>query len=165
MKKKHILFAIISVFAIWASTLVFAAPVDNEEKSVDNLEETTYGIIEEKLKSSASTTDVTIPESVRIKGVWGYMDDREPDGYFGGKITRKGRFAVFHGLYNETGSEERMHIVGIMKKGYFNGRITTDDGSYRVTGLYRIDMEKHIVKLKWMTARKQGWAIGRIKLQ
>jgi len=60
MKKKHILFAIISVFAIWASTLVFAAPVDNEEKSVDNLEETTYSI------TSASTTDVTIPESVRI---------------------------------------------------------------------------------------------------
>ena len=154
MKKKHVIFAILGVFALLTSTLVFAVPLDDTAR--DN------GVLMKK--PSIIAIDDAPPQSVRIKGIWGYMDDRTPDGYFGGKITKKGRFAIFHGVCNETGSENRIPIVGIMKRGYFNGKITTDDRSYRVMGLYKIDMEKHILKLKWMTAYSNGWAVARINL-
>lgn len=110
----------------------------------------------------ASTADAS-QKYVKVRGIWGYAGDNESDGYFGGRITRKGRFGVFRGLYNVTGNESKGKIVGIMKRGYFNGRLTTPNGSKcHITGLYKIDKENHLLKLRWMTPHKSGWAVARI---
>ncbi|HEC89544.1 MAG: hypothetical protein DRN12_04505 [Thermoplasmata archaeon] len=154
MKKKQIVFALLSIFILTTSALVFATPIENnlvDNKPVINTKDT-------------PPENDTPPDSVKIIGAWGYMDDRTPDGYFGGKIIRKGRFAVFRGVFNETDSDNRTPFICIMKKGYLIGKVTTDDGIYRVVGLYRIDREKHLLKFKWMTAKLDGWAVGRIRL-
>ena len=149
MKKKQFMFAILSIFVMTTSILAFATPMENSDITKN---------------ISTANNDNTPPQSVKIIGIWGYIDDRTPDGYFRGEITRKGRFAVFRGVFNETDNETRTPVIGIMKNGYFIGKVITDDGPYRVTGLYRIDREKHLLKLRWMAAREQGWAVGRVKL-
>lgn len=112
----------------------------------------------------ASTADAP-QKYVKVIGIWGYTGDNESDGYFGGRITRKGRFGVLRGLYNVTGNESKGKIVGIMKRGYFNGRLTTSNGSKcHITGLYKIDKENHLLKLRWMTPHKSGWAIAKITI-
>ena len=100
---------------------------------------------------------------VKIRGVWGLSGDNESDGYFGARIVRRGRFAIFKGLYNKTGNESSGKVFGIMKKGYFNGRVVNPDGeSCKITGLYHVDKEEDLLKMRWMTPLSSGWAIGKI---
>ena len=38
-----------------------------------------------------------------------------------------------------------------MRHGYFNGKIILEDGGrYPVTGLYKVDREDQLFKLRWM---------------
>lgn len=102
---------------------------------------------------------------VKIRGIWGLSGDNESDGYFGGRIVRRGRFAVLKGLYNKTDNESFGKVFGIMKKGYFNGRVVNPEGeSCKITGLYHVDKENEILKMRWMTPRLNGWAVGKIIL-
>ncbi len=104
-------------------------------------------------------------KKVVLRGIWGHAGDNESDGYFGARITRRNRVGVFNGLYNTTGNESKTRIVGIMRHGYFNGKIITEDGDKcPVTGLYKINRENQVFKLRWMTPRGTGWAVARIIL-
>jgi hypothetical protein len=101
-----------------------------------------------------------------LRGKWGYADDNESDGYFGGVITRKGRFGVIKGLFNTSENENHSRFYGIMRKGYFNGRILGDnDSGCHITGLYKIDRENQLLKFRWMTPIYNGWGVAKLSLQ
>ena len=146
---------------------VSAATYPGNDSSQDIVVQETEGFQQQIRQQSrtpmgASTADVS-QKYVKVRGIWGNAGDNESDGYFGGRIIRKDRFGVFRGLYNVTGNESKGKIVGIMKRGYFNGRLTTSNGSKcHITGLYKIDKENHLLKLRWMTPHKSGWAVARI---
>lgn len=158
MKKTYLAVLIIALGAILVPTLVFAT-----EPMVED-EDDLLLLIDEKALHNIGLSDPSIgdPAYITILGKWGEGKDHDFDGFFGGRITRKGRFGVFVGAYNKTGEEERTLIVGIMKQGYFNGKIMSDDGEYRITALYSIDTENDLIKMQWMVKGQGGWAIGRI---
>ncbi|RLF53388.1 MAG: hypothetical protein DRN24_01040 [Thermoplasmata archaeon] len=107
--------------------------------------------------------DVPPRKSILLKGIWGYAGDNESDGYLIGKIIRNHRAGVFRGFYNTTNNETRGRIFGVMKHGYFNGRVVTPDGeNCRIVGIYKINKEDRSFKLRWMTPHKTGWAIAKI---
>jgi hypothetical protein len=100
---------------------------------------------------------------ITVRGIWGLSGDNESDGYFGAKIVRRGRFGVFKGIYNKSGNESYGKVFGIMKKGYFNGRVVNPDGeSCKIIGLYHIDKENELLKMRWMTPLGSGWAVGKL---
>jgi len=110
-------------------------------------------------------TDDAHQKKIGLRGIWGHAGDNESDGYFGARITRRNRVGVFNGLYNATDNESKTRIVGIMRHGYFNGKIITEDGGKcPVTGLYKINKENQLFKLRWMTSHGNGWAVARIIL-
>ena len=50
--------------------------------------------------------------------------------------------------YDELVVDEKQQHVGIMKKGYFNGKIIKEDGTKKnLTGLYKIDRENQLLKI------------------
>jgi hypothetical protein len=101
----------------------------------------------------------------KIRGIWGVSGDNESDGYFGGRIVRHGRFAVLKSLYNKSDNESFGKVFGIMKKGYFNGRVVNPNGqSCKIVGLYHVDKENETLKMRWMTPLGSGWAVGKIIL-
>ena len=107
--------------------------------------------------------DIASKDYAKVRGVWGLAGDNESDGYFGGKIVRRGRVAVFKGLYNKTDNETFGKVVGIFKRGYFLGKLVNPEGeSCRITGLYKVDKEEKIFKMRWMTPHLCGWAAGKI---
>ena len=77
-----------------------------------------------------------------------------------------GSVGVLKGVWNTTENDSSMkgRIVGVLKCGFFNGKLVTEDGVTRITGLYRINKENQVLNMKWMTANKVGWAHLRIKL-
>ena len=117
-----------------------------------------------------SDSDECSKKYLKIRGKWGNGKDREFDGYWGGRITLRTnqngiRVGVFKGLFNKTGDDEKQQLVGIMKKGYFNGKIIKEDGSEtKLTGLYKIDRENKLLKMQWMVPHNAGWAIAHVKI-
>ena len=167
MKKIYGIFAVVGI--LLAMIPVSAAAYPGNDFGQDNLEQEKEGFqqkIRQQLRTPMGTSSADASKKyVKVRGVWGYSGDNESDGFFGGRITRKGRFAIFRGLYNVTSNESKGKIVGIMKWGYLNGRLTTPNGSkYHITGLYKIDKENHLLKLRWMTPHKNGWAVARLTI-
>jgi hypothetical protein len=116
----------------------------------------------EQVYSYGKPVDIP-PLNTKVRGIWGFAGDNESDGYFGGILTRSHRFGVFRGLFNTTDNETRGKIVGILKHGYLDGRvITADQNVSPVTGLYKVDKETHVIKLRWMTPFTSGWAVAKI---
>jgi hypothetical protein len=113
--------------------------------------------------SYESKSTIQTKRVVKVRGVWGIAGDNESDGFFGGRLIRRGRFIVFKGLYNKTDNETMGKVVGIMKKGYFNGVVITP-GEYKckITGLYDINKEDRTFKMKWLTPHNSGWARAKI---
>ena len=115
-------------------------------------------------------SDKCLKKYLRIRGKWGNGTDREFNGYWGGRITLRTtqngiRVGVFKGLFNKTGDDDKQQLVGIMKKGYFNGKIIKEDGSEtKLTGLYKIDRENQLLKMQWMVPHNAGWAIAHVKI-
>jgi hypothetical protein len=142
------------------TTLVLAEQSIADESSDNDLNV----LFEDTLDPSAASVSTESKQYLIVKGRWGQGSDNETDGYFGARIIRRGRVGVFKGVYNKTDDSERHQIVGIMKKGYFNGKIITDEGEYKITGLYRVDKENKLLKLQWMVPGSGGWAVGRIEL-
>ena len=101
---------------------------------------------------------------VKFRGIWGYAGDNETQGYVGGFLGRRGRVGFLKGIWNTTDDSKRGGVAGILKRGFFNGKIVTEDGASRITGLYKINKEKQTLYLRWMTANNVGWAYCRIKL-
>lgn len=169
MKKIYATLVAAAVLTAWIPALVLADPVTDEERNKDEFIQILENVSNDTQileNPSSDTPDVASDdgrlEYVKVRGIWGHAGDNESDGYFGGKITRRERVAVFKGVYNETGNKNRTQIIGIMKRGYFNGKIVTEDGQYRITGLYKV--ENNLLKLRWTTAHANGWAVARIIL-
>jgi len=101
---------------------------------------------------------------ITVMGKWGYGREQTADGFFAAKLFRRGRVGVFKGVYNVSGEDERTPIVLLLKKGYIVGKIITDSGPVKVTGLYSIDREQELLKMQWMTPGKAGWAVGKISI-
>jgi hypothetical protein len=99
----------------------------------------------------------------KLRGIWGYADDTEPQGYVGGFIVNRGRCKVFKGLWNTTDGSYDGRIIVIGRNGYFNGRVLPTDGEpHRITGLYYYDTTNSTIRLRWMTKNASGWAAGQI---
>ena len=154
-----ILLAMISVSAMAYSDTEFVPYAMAQENTyVEQLDE-------QQLYAADEPPDDGPQKKVGLRGIWGHAGDNESDGYFGARITRRNRVGVFNGLYNTTGNESKTRIVGIMRHGYFNGKIITEDGGKcPVTGLYKINRENQVFKLRWMTPHGTGWAVARIIL-
>jgi hypothetical protein len=100
-----------------------------------------------------------------LRGIWGFQGDNSSDGYLGGHLIRYPRFMVFKGLYNTSNNVEKTRLVGMLRNGYFNGRILVNNNTIcPITGFFRIDREQRLVKLRWMTPHQTGWAVANISL-
>lgn len=98
-----------------------------------------------------------------VKGIWGYTGENESNGYFAGRIVKNPRISIFRGVFNISDNGSKGKIIGIMKAGYFNGRVIMENGTrHRLTGLYDINMEKRTLRIRWMTFHKNGWAVAKI---
>jgi hypothetical protein len=113
-------------------------------------------------------TDTALPFSndtsrVKFRGIWGYVGSNETSGYLGGILVKRERVIVLKGLWNTTDNITKVNIVGILKRGYFNGRIITQNQTiYRIVGLYKFDTENNLLHLRWMTRQQTGWMHCRI---
>jgi hypothetical protein len=96
----------------------------------------------------------------RFRGIWGDLDDNETKGYTRGIIGKRGRAGFLRGVYNTTdGNGSFGRVYGILKYGYFNGKVITPNGNkIPITGFYRVNREKHVLHLQWMTPNRVGWA-------
>jgi hypothetical protein len=118
--------------------------------------------------SNAVKTDTTLPlytdtPQVKFRGIWGYEGSNETCGYLGGVLVKRERVVVLKGLWNTTDNMTKGNIVGILKRGYFNGKIITQNQTKcRIVGLYRYDAENNLLHLRWMTAQQTGWIHCRI---
>ena len=179
MKKTYMIVLFVAVIAAMIPTLVIADDIIEENKADSYITElSAVSFFEDDLLDSYFAGDGIArstmlndsgPHYITIRGKWGSGKDPDFDGNFGGRITARmtqtgKRIGVFRGLYNKTGEDEKYSIVGIMKKGYFNGKITIADGEYKLTGLYYVDQENQLLKMQWMIPRNAGWAIARIQL-
>ena len=109
------------------------------------------------------TADIPRKTFAKLRGIWGLAGDNELDGYFGGRLIKNPRVIVFQGVYNKTDNKSYGKVIGIMKHGYFNGRLITLSGKKcRIVGLYQLDQENKTLKLRWLTPYKAGWAIAKI---
>jgi hypothetical protein len=100
-------------------------------------------------------------QKFRFRGVWGFAGDNESDGYVTGVIIKGRRVARLYGVWEETNdSQRRGKIFGILKRGYFNGKVIVENGTtHRIVGIYKIDREHRLLKMRWMMPRCSGWAI------
>ena len=130
--------------------------------SDDSIESNQYQVLKQKRDNYKASNDGQSRPT--FKGIWGYLDDNQTQGYVGGYLGRRGRFGVLKGVWNTTDGSAKGGIAGIMKRGFFNGKIFTEEGRSRIIGLYRVDRENQTFHMKWMTKNKQGWAHCQIKL-
>ena len=97
--------------------------------------------------------------TARFKGIWGYQDDNETQGYVGGVLSKRPYVGFLQGLWNTTDNSSAGLVIGILRKGFFNGYVTTRTGDITgIVGLYRVDLEEKTLTMRWMTAQKVGWA-------
>lgn len=100
-----------------------------------------------------------------FEGEWGYAGDNETAGYIEGVVGRRGRFGFLNGEWNTIDNENSGDVLLILKKGFFNGRVTTEDGgAIPITGFYKFNLEEKTFNLRWMTPNKVGWCHGSIIL-
>jgi hypothetical protein len=101
-------------------------------------------------------------QGIKFKGIWGFSEDNTTQGYVKGYLRRKSQHGILLGLWNKTGNEECGKIYGKFRLGYFAGRVQNPDGERcHIMGLYKIDKENHLLKMRWMTPHKDGWAVFR----
>ncbi len=163
MKKRYLGMLFVALLALVIPTLVIASEPEEDKKQNNDafFPESDEEKENDQVIESLSEND---GKGLRVIGKWGHGKDEDPDGYFAARITQRGRVGLLKGVYNLTGEEEKTRIIGIMKKGYFNGRIITDDGEVKLTGFYRVDKEQHLLKMQWMTPGHAGWAVGRLSV-
>ncbi|VVB61237.1 Uncharacterised protein [uncultured archaeon] len=155
MKKQWMTGIIISMLLLMgAGAIVYAQEPLYRDQTVS---------MQAKNTNKAGTTDTTIPLSndtsrVKFRGIWGYQRSNETSGYLGGVLVKRERVVVLKGLWNTTDNMTKGKIVGIIKRGYFDGRIITQNQTTcRIVGLYRYDAENNLLHFRWMTAQQTGW--------
>ena len=103
-----------------------------------------------------------VKPKAKFGGVWGYTGDEEIQGYVGGVVGRLGCVGVLKGIWNTTDNEVKGRVVGILKHGFFNGRVINEDGEKTpITGFYKINRENHTFGIKWMTPYESGFVHAR----
>jgi len=118
--------------------------------------------------NKAEQIDTTFPlftdtPRVKFRGIWGYEGANETSGYLGGVLVKREHVVVLKGLWKTTDNTTKGKIVGILKKGYFDGKIIAQNQTEcRIVGLYRYDTENNLLHIRWMTAQQTGWAHCRI---
>jgi hypothetical protein len=163
MKKIWAIAIIIGMLVMSLNSIV-SAESEIEKNSVDENEQLKKIVEVSKEKSKEQMPSLSNKlKKAKFVGVWGYLDDNETDGYVGGILGRKGRFGILKGVWNTTDNLSKGKIVGILKKGFFAGKVSYNGSSQRIAGLYKADYENLVFKIKWMTANKMGWAICQIK--
>ena len=166
MMKKLWTTLVVSGLVLMTLTAVVPAEDDlldnlDDEQPVENEKSIGYkngpvAVEKSQLQSRQQTTKCM---KIRFKGIWGFSDDNETDGYVAGYIKKRGRVGILRGVWNYTDNESKGRIKGIFRCGYFNGRVITPGGAtLPITGLYRADKENQTVHLRWMTPRHSGWA-------
>jgi len=161
MKKRYLGMVFVAILALVIPTLVIATELKADEKQNNDA---FFSEDEEENDQVMENLSVNTGKGLKVIGRWSHGKDEDSDGYFAARITQRGRVGLLKGVYNLTGEEEKTRIVGIMKKGYFNGRIITDDGEVKLIGFYRVDKEQHLLKMQWMTPGHAGWAVGRLSV-
>lgn len=148
---------------IGANTIVYAQEPLSGDQAVFRYEPS--------LKNT-TTTDTTYSllyndiSQVKFRGIWGYKGFNQTIGYLGGVLVKPERVVVIKGAWNTTDNFMKGNIVGILKRGYFNGRIITQNQTIgRIVGLYRYNAEKTLLNLYWMTTQQIGWAHCRILVE
>ncbi|HDO19868.1 MAG TPA: hypothetical protein ENG74_03985, partial [Thermoplasmatales archaeon] len=94
---------------------------------------------------------------VKVRGIWGYESNNNSSGIFAGVMTktRKG-IILFKGIWKTDNNSSKGKIFGIMKKGYFNGRVITEGKVIPITGLYKVNREKRTIRMKWLMPNNYG---------
>ena len=123
------------------------------------------GVLAKPVTEDVKKMRTNFDHGLRILGKWGYIGENETAGYFAAKIKRARRAFVIRGVWNTTDNMERGRIFGVVKRCYFNGIIRTANKTIPVIGLLRIDRNKHIMRMKWMTPQDYGWAVGKMKVE
>jgi hypothetical protein len=122
-------------------------------------------VSEDLVPGDDRTQGVETTSRVHFKGIWGLAEDNETKGYVGGILSKRNRFVVLKGVWNTTDSDAQGKVAGILKRGFFIGKVTNANGdSARITGFYRFNEEKQQFHLRWMTPYKLGWAYCRITI-
>jgi len=158
---------ILVVGLLLATTLVSAITYPIKEPSVDGM---LHGArFRERNRQQFLVTIEKLPADhlqkryVEVEGIWGYADKNESSGYFAGKIMKNRRVSILKGVFNTTDNKSKGKIIGIMKHGYFNGKILTGNGTrYPLTGLYDINRENKTIRIRWVTHHEIGWAKAKI---
>jgi hypothetical protein len=102
---------------------------------------------------------------IKFKGVWGYNESNETQGYLGGFAYRKGRFGIIKGLWNTTDNSSYGKFGAILRKGFLNGIVINSEGERApISGFYKIDLEEETLKIRWMTLNRVGWAYCQLEL-
>ena len=156
----------------WMTGIIISMLLLIGADAIVNAKEPLYGnhanSIQTISDNKAVKTDTTLPlytdtPRIKFRGIWGYEGSNETCGYLGGVLVKRERVVVLKGLWNTTDNMTKGNIVGILKKGYFNGKIITQNQTKcRIVGLYRYDAENNLLHLRWMTAQQTGWAHCRI---
>ena len=138
-------------------SIIEKEPLFDSSDSQDN----SFEVIPENPRSQPTTSEKpTQRRGIKFKGLWGYDEDNTTQGYVGGVLRRKCQHAVLLGRWNRTGSEETGKIIGKFHMGYFAGRVENPDGQRcHIIGLYKVDKENQLIKMKWMTPHQDGWAV------
>jgi len=112
------------------------------------------------MEQTGNSTKKNDIQKIKFQGVWGYDSDNQTQGCIRGFIGKRNHNGILKGLWNTTENSVHGKITGILRKGFFNGRYTLENGtSFRITGLYRIDKENKTLKIRWITAKTTGWAL------
>ena len=101
---------------------------------------------------------------LKATGIWGYRESNVTSGYVNGEIT-KGRYArIFKGIWKTIDNSSVGKVVGIMKRGYFNGHIIKkNESKIPITGIYRINRENRTITMTWLTPTNIGWIVVRLE--
>jgi len=159
---------LIVVGLLLATALVSAVAYPIKKPGVDGMLHVKAGSRERNRQQFLVTveklpTDHPKKRGAEVKGIWGYAGENESSGYLAGRIVKNRRVSIFRGVFNTTDNESKGKINGIMKHGYFNGRVIMENGTkYRLTGLYDINRENRTLRIRWMTLHRIGWAMAKI---
>lgn len=161
MKKIYGILISAGVLLSMLSIVAMAAPIDGQSITADS------GLASQqpdKQIPEDEQINITSPSGfVKIRGTWGYQESNESIGNFAGRIVKKGNVVHLVGQYRTNDNQTKGKMAGVLIRGYFNGKFTSADGKeYKITGLYKYDKENKTLKIRWMTADYNGWAVGKI---
>ena len=163
MKKIWTTIIVIGMLVMGLSSVVSAdSEIDDssDDENEESIEEksVSYGKIKRKKPSNLEGV-----LKAKFIGKWGLLGENGTSGYVAGLLSKKGRFGILKGIWNTTDNSSKGKVAGILRKGFFAGKVSYNGSAQRIVALYKVDKENYTFQMKWMTARQVGWAHCRIK--